>query len=58
MTLIFNLRRAMVTTHARAKITVKGQLVQKVRVETDVNVDDDDDDCDDDCLMLRTALLL
>jgi len=58
MTLIFNLRRAMVMTHARAKITVKGQLVQKVRVETDVNDDDDDDDCDDDCLMLRTALLL
>ena len=48
----------MVMTHARAKITVKGQLVQKVRVETDVNDDDDDDDCDDDCLMLRTALLL
>jgi len=58
MTLIFNLRRAMVMTHARAKITVKGQLVQKVRVETDVNDDYDDDDCDDDCLMLRTALLL
>jgi len=58
MTLIFNLRRAMVMTHARAKITVKGQLVQKVRVETDVNDDDDDDDCDDDCLMQRTALLL